>query len=126
MVCVFGIALSFACKKDEETTPDPISIPANCQDTTQYNYTDDIQSILITHCSDNGCHNAASNRSGLNVHSYQSVIQTINKSNSNFLRRIKREGGVNPMPPNNSSQAPLNADQVSKIACWIEQGLKEN
>ena len=121
------ITTIFACKKEEPVVePEPINIPATCEDTTKYTYNNDIQAILIAHCSDAGCHNPSSARNGLNVHSYSSVKSSINNSSSNFLKRIKRESGVNPMPPTGSSKSPLNTTQVSKIACWIEKGLLEN
>lgn len=117
----------FACKKEDAIAePEPIVIPTTCEDTTTYTYNTDIQSILVAHCSDAGCHNPSSARNGLNVHSYASVKNSINKTSSNFLKRIKREAGVNPMPPTGSSKSALSSSQVSKIACWIQNGLREN
>lgn len=111
---------------DPIVEPDPIVIPATCEDTNSYTYNADVQAILIAHCSDAGCHNATTAKEGLNVHSYTSVKNSINKTSSKFLKRIKRESGVIPMPPTESNKSPLNTAQVSLIACWIEKGLLEN
>jgi hypothetical protein len=117
----------FACKKKETIAEsEPIVIPAACEDTTRYTYEANVQSILIAHCSDAGCHNATTAKEGLNVHNYTSVKNSINKTSSNFLRRIKRESGVNPMPPTGSNKSTLSATQVGLIACWIQNGLIEN
>ncbi|MFT6845162.1 MAG: hypothetical protein ACJAUV_001353 [Flavobacteriales bacterium] len=96
-----------------------------CTKTNRYNYETDIQPLLISHCSDQGCHNAATPQAGLNVHSYTSVKNTVLKESSKFIKRIKHEVGAYPMPPLTSKKEALNNEQIMMTICWIETGMSK-
>ena len=86
--------------------------------------------ILISNCTQSGCHNAQDHEEGIILTSYQSLMNTVEKVNSNNwdeneLMEVIRDTDPDkrmPRPPN----APLTQDQINLIGTWVNQGAKNN
>ena len=104
------ISVFFAsCTKDKT---------AEIQCTTEISFSTDVQPIIMNSCAVSGCHAGANPANNMNFTSYENVFlhrDLIGKS-------VRHESGVTPMPVG----PQLNADQISKISCWIEQGAPNN
>ncbi|NLM16208.1 MAG: hypothetical protein GX221_00620 [Candidatus Riflebacteria bacterium] len=87
--------------------------------------------ILSVNCSIIGCHNDASNASGLRLNSYENimkggrqggVVYPYNASRSPLIQRIK--GTVTPRMPHN--RAALSTADQALLINWIEGGARDN
>lgn len=92
---------------DDITNPPPAKIT----------YAQNVKSIIDTSCATSGCHNSATNASGLTLENYTQVKNAF--LNKNALGRI--ESTTNPMPP--SGNLPNNSIQI--IKSWKDQGYLE-
>jgi len=105
-----GLFFSLAsCKKDKTFEP---------QCTDEISFSVDVQPIIMNSCAVSGCHSGANPTNNMNFTTYENVFlhrELIGKS-------IRHESGVTPMP----FGPQLQADQISKISCWIEQGAPNN
>lgn len=80
---------------------------------TGISWSGEIQGIITTNCAVSGCHNGTqspnlSNLAGVQAH----------KEN------VKSRTGNGSMPP--SGRPDLTEEQVKKIACWVDDGAKDN
>ena len=79
-------------------------------------FASDIKTILTTSCAISGCHNG-DNGSTRNW----DVFANVQKNASNIQMRTANKS----MPPAGSTAA-LTANQIKLIACWVEDGAKNN
>lgn len=138
LVAVFLLFFLPSCKHDplwtidDDTNPNgPSPVDSSiysgwpCSPDTAY-FQNQVLPILISKCSQAGCHNTQSHQDGIILVDYQSVMATgkvkANKPNDSKLYKVLLETGDDrmPEPPN----APLTADQINIIKKWIEQGAK--
>lgn len=82
---------------------------------SQTSLSDDIEPIIDTKCAITGCHNGARSP---NLTSPQSIIE-----NASRIKSVTQSGQ---MPESGSSAGPLNATQKALIACWVDEGAKNN
>lgn len=82
---------------------------------TQTSLASDIKPIIETKCAISGCHNGSQ--------SPNLTISTNIISNANQIKSLTQSGQ---MPQGTSSGGPLSAEQKALIACWVEDGAKNN
>lgn len=98
--------------------------PINFEELDTVCYNTQVQPLLINSCGVSGCHDAASASEGLNVHSYQSIMQFVvpGKPRESELYNVLIDiWSDNLMPPDN----PLTAEERNIIQVWIAQGAME-
>ncbi|MCC6413215.1 MAG: hypothetical protein IT270_16245 [Saprospiraceae bacterium] len=111
----------------DTTTPPPVGIP--CSPDSVY-FQNQILPILVSNCTQSGCHNAQDHQEGIILTSYASMVQTVENATSNdpddneMLEAILETDPDKrmPEPPN----APLTAAQIALISQWLAQGGKNN
>ncbi len=84
--------------------------------------------ILQSNCALSGCHDAITQEDGVNLTSYEKVMQTAdvrpNDLDGSDLYEVITDDDVDDrMPP--SPNTPLNSEQVQLIANWILQGAQD-
>ena len=114
---VFVITLGFgACKHD---LPDPP--PEDCQSGKVY-FSRDIAPLLLTNCGMPGCHDAASASDGVNLSSYEALMNSgiLNPNapfNGDFWEVLNESDPDKRMPPS----GPLSASQLNLIQQWLSE-----
>jgi uncharacterized membrane protein len=81
---------------------------------TGISYAADIQSIIASRCAVPGCHVA-----GTSVPSFTSYAAVAARA-----QNIKLRTSNGSMPP--AGSADLTAQQIQQIACWVDDGAKNN
>ena len=76
-----------------------------------------IQNIITTKCAISGCHNGdnGANRNW-------TVFSNVQRNAAN----IKSRTSSGSMPPSNSAAGGLSQTQIDLIACWVDDGAKDN
>lgn len=110
----FFLLLLISCSKDDSSTS-----TIDCTGLTP-KYSTDIAPIINSSCAQGGCHDSGTRAGGYNLSSYANVVA--GTKNSNFLKSIKHEGGVEKMP---QGSAKLADDVIKKIQCWIQNGTPQ-
>ena len=100
------LLLLISCSKDDSGTA-----TIDCSGLTP-KYSTDIASIMNNSCATDYCHDNGTRAGGYNLSSYANVVA--GTKNSNFLKSIKHEGGVEKMP---QGSAKLADDVIKKIQC---------
>ena len=132
LLLLFSIA---ACKHEPlvgPTGPDPNDPPTSgavCSPDTVY-FQNQVLPILISNCTQSGCHNAQDREKGVVLDSYQNLLNTVEKVSStdwekNELMKVILETDPDdrmPRPPS----LPLSAAQIELISTWIKQGAGNN
>ncbi len=114
---VFAGLLFGASCKHEMTIPDTPAI----------SYKNDIQPIIVSNCTQSGCHGTV-NTSDFKLLTYNDVIKegdiiAYNADNSKLFQSITGKGEeFMPQSPN----SPLTDNQIKLIYWWIMQGAKDN
>jgi len=111
----------------DTTTPPPVGIP--CDPDSIY-FQNQILPILVSNCTQSGCHNAQDHKEGIILTSFATMVQTVenatvNDPDENKLLKVILETDPDdrmPQPPNN----PLSANQIALISQWLAQGGKNN
>lgn len=80
---------------------------------TGISWSSEIQSIITTNCATSGCHNGSQSPNLTTLAGVQA-----NKDN------VKSRTANRSMPP--SGRTDLTDDQIKKIACWVDDGAKNN
>ncbi len=80
---------------------------------TGISWSSEIQSIITTNCAVSGCHNGSQSPNLSNLSGVQANKET-----------VKSRTGNGTMPP--AGRTDLTADQIKKIACWVDDGAKNN
>jgi hypothetical protein len=82
---------------------------------SQTSLSGDVEPIIDTKCAITGCHNGSKSP---NLTSTQSIIE-----NASRIKSVTQSGQ---MPESGSSAGPLSAAQKALIACWVDEGAKNN
>jgi hypothetical protein len=109
-ILVAGVLLAtiWSCSKTEEVVVVP-----------KLNYTTDIKSIFVTHCTP--CHLAG----GFKVNKWDDYA-TVKTNISLILDRTQRDPTVKGyMPQAGSTNAGLSAAEIAKLKQWVTDGLLE-
>jgi len=106
--------------KHQPIPPDGSNLPCDA-DVVYFNR--DILPILNSNCAQSGCHDASSQKEGINLTTYDKVMQTAEikagKPNSGEFFESISSGKMPPSP-----NTPLTTDQKALIEKWITQGAK--
>jgi len=109
-----------ACYKDNKEDMYGSGPGAGC-DTTNVTYAATIQPLLQSKCATSGCHNAASSSAGINLSNHAGAKAIAD--NGFFLRVIRHESGVAPMP---QGGAKLDDCTIAQIQKWVNDGAPNN
>ncbi len=116
-VSAFVIATAlFACKGSKETTASTPPVAIDCSSTV-VTYGNDVKAIMEANCT--RCHNT-NNKAGYNFQTLESVKKA--GANGFLLGTIKHDKGFKGMP---YFAGKLDAVTISKIECWIKNGMPE-
>lgn len=85
--------------------------------------------ILVSNCTESGCHNATDKEDGVILTSYQSLVSTVenatlNNWDENKLMRALLEDDPDDRMPYGKPALPQT--QINLIAAWIQQGAQNN
>ena len=118
-IILSALAFIWSCGDKETTDGDNNNNNNNMTvcDSLSPNYTDHIKPVLDNLCAP--CHISAS-EGGINISTYASAKAA--GGQAAFLKSIKHEAGVSPMPKN---AAKLADNTIQLIECWIENGFPE-
>jgi len=137
-----------ACKHDPafpgggdpiDTTDNPIDTTGNpggggnnsgvpCNPDSVY-FQNQILPILISNCTESGCHNNVDKEDGVILTSYQSLVSTVENATLNnwdenkLMKALLEDDPDDRMP---YGKPPLPQAQINLIATWIQQGAKNN
>jgi hypothetical protein len=107
--------------------PDGPGTGVPCDPNVVY-FQQDILPILISNCAMPGCHSGNNPADGLDLTSYQTLMDADvvrpNDLNRKLFRAITDNDPQDRMPP--PPNAPLSQAQIDKIAQWIMQGAQNN
>ena len=136
LIAFFATLIFFACKHEmipagtTPATPIPVNNPggsggtggsgSSANDTVCFN--SDVLPLYQSYCGSSGCHSGPNPAHGIDLSTYQSIMNGIRPNNTSASRyyTILSGGGDDNMPPRNSPQ--LSATQIAIIAKWINQG----
>ena len=85
--------------------------------------------ILISNCTESGCHNEIDRKEGVILTSYQNLMSTVEKvTNNNWDKNELMKALLDDNPEDRMpyGKAPLPQAQINLIAAWIQQGAKNN
>ncbi|MDO8367980.1 MAG: c-type cytochrome domain-containing protein [Saprospiraceae bacterium] len=131
----FSILGFLACKHDpflqpfDPNNPDPTTNTGVCNPDSVY-FQNQILPILVSNCTESGCHNAQDHQEGIVLDSYQSLVSTVenatqNDWNENKLMRALLENDLDDrMPPPPKSALP--PAQIDLLKIWLAQGAQNN
>jgi hypothetical protein len=82
--------------------------------------------ILVSNCTQSGCHNSQDREADLDLSNYASIVEEVKaghyQSSAIYQTIISPFGNRMPPSPNNA----LTDEQIFTIASWIDQGAKNN
>jgi hypothetical protein len=107
------LLITTSCRHDDDIS----QLPDVCFET-------EILPVFKTNCAISGCHGSGGNAGGLNLSSYQGIMQGVTAGNANkshVYRVLSNVWSVESMMP---PDRPLSEENRSKIKVWIEQGAK--
>lgn len=112
--------------QDSIPTPDPDPQSKPCHPDSVY-YARDIQPVLSASCAFAGCHDGGTASDGVDLSSYQAVMQSEvvrpgRPENSDLYEVINDSDPDKRMPP--PPRAALPQKQIESIKKWIEQGAQ--
>ena len=122
-----GIVVS--CKHDPYVNPTNPEMTGFCNPDSVY-FQNQILPILVSNCTESGCHNAQDREDGVVLDSYQSLVSTVENATQNdlhenkLIRAILDNDPDDRMPP--APKSPLTVNQVDLLKKWLEQGASNN
>jgi hypothetical protein len=126
MLCAL---LLMSCKHDPYVNPENPPMTGLCDPDSVY-FQNQVLPILVSNCTESGCHNPQDHEEGIVLDSYQSLVTTVENGTLNDLQENKLMKAIldddpddrMPPPPN----APLTADQINILKQWLSQGALNN
>lgn len=121
-ISILAIALAGAfavtsCRHDPIT---PLS------DAPAISFQNDVQPIIISNCTESGCHGESEGRGGLKLTTYDEVMKSVSAGNPHAS---KLYGSITANTMNTMPKPPnprLSDTQIKTIYLWILQGAKNN
>ncbi len=149
LCCVFFVAVLFpSCNDDSifNVEPDPTDTTGTggngggngggntggngvlCDPDSVY-FSNQILPILISNCTQSGCHNDQDREDGVVLTSYQNLMLSVEDVNSpdlgeNHLTRVLVEDDLEDRMP--FGKPPLPQEQINLINRWVQQGARNN
>jgi len=124
-----GMIVIWACKHQIPDPPIPNSnIPGQtgraCDSDSVY-FANEILPLLKSTCATSGCHDAFTQKEGVQITSYATIMDYVVPSNANNSKLYEVITKTNKrMPP--APMAALTVAEIAKIKKWISQGAKDN
>ena len=108
-------------------SPDGNPIDETDCDPDMVYFVNDVLPIIQSNCAMSGCHGGGSAQDGVDLSSYNGIMQQVNVGNAfnSDLYEVITDNDpddVMPPPPN----TPLTAQQIATIMDWIDQGAANN
>jgi len=124
-------SVTFSCQHEPLILIDtPLNPPAgNACDPDSIYFQNQILPILLSNCTESGCHNAQDHKEGVVLISYQTLLSTVEHVTQNDWERNKlikslEEGDLEERMP--QYKAPLSTEQINLIKTWVNQGAVNN
>ena len=125
----------FSCKHDPimpidpdpNPNPDP-PVSATCDPDSVY-FQNKILPLLVSNCTESGCHNAADAADGVVLTSYQSIMSSVehikdtNWGENKLVESLLETDLEDRMP---QGKPPLSTEQINLIKQWVSQGAVNN
>ena len=120
-----------SCKHDPIVPIDPPVDPplgGTCNPDTVY-FQNTILPILVSNCTESGCHNTLDHKEGVVVTSYQTLLSTVERVTLNdwgknkLIKSLESTDLEERMPQN---KPPLSTVEINLIKTWINQGALNN
>lgn len=138
--CLLVLAMQIGCKHDpfKPNTPGDPNDPNNpnnptpstaCSPDSVY-FQNHVLPILVSNCTQSGCHNAQDKKDGVILTSYTTMVNTVKKATVNNMQDNKMMKVIlssNPdkrMPP--PPLPPLTTQQIDVLKKWLAQGGLNN
>ncbi|MFN4080847.1 MAG: c-type cytochrome [Saprospiraceae bacterium] len=124
----------FACKHDpfndlDGPNPDPPMGGNPCSPDSVY-FDNQILPILISNCTQSGCHNNADRADGVVTTSFQQLMSTVKNAASTDPGKNKLLKVINDTRPDKRMPPPpspaLSPTQIALITQWVQQGARNN
>lgn len=134
-ITVFSFWGLLACKHDPFIQPTNSNTPDNpiatgfCDPDSVY-FQNHILPILVSNCTESGCHNPIDRQEGVVLDSYQNLVSTVENATQNDLHENKLMRAVletdleDRMPP--SPKPALSTMQIDLLKTWLGQGAQNN
>lgn len=136
---VFSVSVLFflfvmailACKHEPIIPNDPVVDPptgGTCDPDSIY-FENQILPLLVSNCTEAGCHNAQDHEEGIVLTSYQSLLSTVERVTSNdwsknkLIKSLQETNLEKRMPQN---KPPFSTEQINLIKAWVNQGAVNN
>lgn len=108
------------------TNPGDPTNPNACDPNLTY-FANDVMPIIASNCAITGCHGGGSAQDGVNLSTYEGILDIINLNDpidSELIKVITDDDpdDIMPPPPNNS----LTQEQIATLLDWINQGAPNN
>jgi len=123
--------LIFACKHEPLVPNDPVVDPPSgnaCSPDSVY-FQNQILPLLVSNCTESGCHNAQDHKEGIVITSYGTLMSTVERVTSNdwgknkLIKSLQETDLEKRMPQN---KPPFTTDQIDLIKKWVNQGALNN
>ncbi|HLP94840.1 MAG TPA: c-type cytochrome domain-containing protein [Saprospiraceae bacterium] len=121
--------VAVSCKHDPYVNPTNPEMTGFCNPDSVY-FQNQILPILVSNCTESGCHNAQDQEDGVVLDSYQGLVSTVENATQNDLHENKLMRAIldgdsdDRMPP--APKSPLSTDQINLLKKWLEQGAINN
>lgn len=127
----FFALLILACKHEPLVPVDPLVDPpagSACSPDSVY-FQNQILPLLVSNCTESGCHNAQDHEEDIVLTSYQTLMSTVERISSNDWEKNKlikslQETKIEERMPQN--KPPFTTDQINMIKKWVSQGALNN
>ena len=109
--------------------PDNPTVTGACDPDSVY-FQNQILPILVSNCTESGCHNAIDQQEGVVLDSYQSLVTTVENATQNdfqenkLMRALLETELDERMPPVPKSALPQ--AQIDLLKTWLAQGARNN
>lgn len=123
------LAINNSCKHEiamPSEKPEEIPVVSeNCSPDSVY-FANEIFPLITSSCSMAGCHDAVTQKDGVNLTTYANIMKyvTVGNASRSELYKVLTESGNDRMPP--PPRAPFTTLQMQRLKTWIEQGAKNN
>ena len=134
-LATFSMMSFLACQHDpflqpsDPNNPDPPPATGFCNPDSVY-FQNQILPILVSNCTESGCHNALDREEDIVLDSYQSLVSTVENATQNDLQENKLMRALletdldDRMPP--SPKPALPQAQINLLKTWLAQGALNN
>jgi hypothetical protein len=121
-----------SCQHDPFIGPNTLPDPPGsgmCDPDSVY-FQNQILPILVSNCTESGCHNLQDRKDGVVLDSYQNLLMTVEEATNNDLQKNKLMRAIldddpdDRMPP--APNAALSTAQIDLLKKWVSQGALNN